>query len=102
MKSRCRLGLDSWADTGFPGKYAYAAKFVEDKIANVTGFISTLISIYKLPISYALYEFDKEDRTVVFIEHNNTIYMGDGIINSLANPIKCEDNDVRIDLITKV
>ena len=39
---------------------------------------------------------------MVFLEHNNTTYMGDGMIDSLANPNKCEDNDVRVDLSPKV
>ena len=59
-------------------------------------------SIDILPISRVLYEFDKEDGTVVFIERNNTIYMGDNIIDYLANPIQCEDNDAIVDLRPKV
>ena len=47
-------------------------------------------------------EFDKEDGTVVLIEHKNTIYMGDNMIDSLANPIQCGDNDARIDLRPKL
>ena len=39
---------------------------------------------------------------MVLLEHNNTIYMGDNIIDSLANPIQCEDNDVRGDSRPKV
>ena len=35
-------------------------------------------------------------------EQNNTIYMGDDMIDSLANTIQCEDNDARIDLQPKV
>ena len=35
---------------------------------------------------------------MVLLEHNNTIYMGDDMIDSLDNPIQCEDIDVRIDL----
>ena len=39
---------------------------------------------------------------MVLIEHNNTIYMRYDMINSLANPIQCEENDVRINLRPKV
>ena len=73
MKSRCRLGLDSWSDTGCSKKYAYIDEFFEDKSFNVTRFTSTLGSINNLPIYHFLYEFDKEDVTVLFLEHNNTI-----------------------------
>ena len=102
MKSGCRLGLDYWADTGFPDKHPYVDEFIDGKGVNVTGFTYTLVSIDNLPIAHVLYTFDKDDETVVFIEHNNTIYMGDDMIDPLDKPIHCEDNDVRIDLHPKV
>ena len=39
---------------------------------------------------------------MVLIEHNNTIYLGKDMIDSLANPIQYEDNDVRGNLRPKV
>ena len=39
---------------------------------------------------------------MVFLEHNSTIYMGYDMIDYLDKPIKCEDNDVIIDLRPKV
>ena len=60
-----------------------------------------MISIDNLPIYYVLCLFDKEDGTVVLIEHNNTIYMRYDMINSLANPIQCEYNDARMSLCPK-
>ena len=36
------------------------------------------------------------------LEHNNTIYMRDDFIDSLANPIQCEDNALRFDLLPKL
>ena len=39
---------------------------------------------------------------MVLLEHNSTIYMGDNMIDYLANPIQCEDIDVRVDLRPKV
>ena len=78
MGSGCRLGLYSWAGTSCSGKHAYVDEFVEGESVNVAS--------------------DKEDGTVVLLEHNTTIYMGDYMIDSLANPIRCEDNDVRFDL----
>ena len=102
MKSGCRLGLDSWSETVCSGKHSYVDEFFESNSVNVTGFTYTLGSIYNLPVAHVLYAFDKEDRTVVLLEHNNTIYMGYDIINSLASPIKYEDNDVRVDSRPKV
>ena len=102
MKSGCRLVLYSWSGTGFSVKYSYVDEFVEGKSVNVTKSTSTLGYIYDLPISHVLYTFDKEDVTVFLIEHNNTIYMNENIIDSLSNPIQCEDNDVRVYLRPKV
>ena len=73
MKSGCRLGLDYWADTGWSVKRAYVDEFVEVKSVNVTEWTYILGSIYNLPIDHVLYIFDKEDVTVVLLEHNNTI-----------------------------
>ena len=39
---------------------------------------------------------------MVLLEHNNTIYMGENVIDSLANPFQCEDNNVRVDLRPKL
>ena len=39
---------------------------------------------------------------MVLLEHNNTIYMGYDMIDSLANPVQCEYNDVIIDLRPKL
>ena len=70
------MGLDSWAGTGSPGKYAHVDEFVEGKSVNVSGFTSTLVSIDDRPISHVLCAFDKEGGTVVLLEYNNAIYMG--------------------------
>ena len=78
MKSGCRLDLYSWAGTSCSGKNAYVDEFVEGESVNVAS--------------------DKEDGTVVLLEHNTTIYMKDYMIDSLDNPILCEDNDMRFDL----
>ena len=39
---------------------------------------------------------------MVLIEYNNTIYLVEDMINSLANPLKFEDNYVIIELRPKV
>ena len=102
MRSDCRLVLDSWDKTGCSGNYAHVDEFVEGKSVNLTVFTSNLVSIDKITISHVLYKFDKKDETVVFIEQNNTIFMGDNMIDSLDKPIGCEDNDVRVDLRSKI
>ena len=96
------MGLYYWARTGCSGKHASVYLFVEVKNDNVPGFISTLRYIDNLPIAHVLYAFNKEDGNVVLIEHNNTIYMGDDMINLLANSIQCEDNYLIINLRPKV
>ena len=60
MKLGCRLGLDSWAGTGFSGKHAYVDEIVEGNGVDVTEFASTLGSIDNLTIAHFLYAFDKE------------------------------------------
>ena len=102
MKSRWILGLYYWAYTSCSGKKSYVDEFVEGKSVNLTVFTSNLVSIDKITISHVLYKFDKKDETVVFIEQNNKIFMGDNMIDSLDKPIGCEDNDVRVDLRSKI
>ena len=100
MRSGCILGLYSRADTGCSGKHAYVDEFFDSKSFNVTGFKSTLGSIDNLPIAHVLYIVGKEDVNLVLLKHNNTVYVGDETIDSLAT-IQCEDNDVIINLHPK-
>ena len=67
MKSGCRLGLYSWADSIFSGKLDYVDEFVEVNSFNITGFTYTLVSIDNLPIYHFLYSFHKDGGTVVLI-----------------------------------
>ena len=96
------MGLEYWADTSCSGKHAYVDEVFEGKSVNITGFTSTFGSIDDLPISHVLYAFDKEDETLVLLEQNNTVYMLYDMIDSLDNPIHCEDNDVIFDLHPKL
>ena len=88
MRSGYRLSLDYWADTGFSVKHGYVDEFIEGKSVNVTELTSNLVSIDNLPMYHVLYAFDRKDGTMLFLEHNKTIYMGKNMIVSLANPIK--------------
>ena len=101
MRSGCRLGLEYWSETSCSGKHDYVDELVEGKSVNITGFTSTLESIDNILIAHVLYEFNKEDINVVLLKYNNTIYMDDDMIDSLANFIQCRNNDVIINLRQK-
>ena len=91
-----RLGFDSWADTSCAGKHAYVEAFIEGRSVTATGFSSTLGSIDNLNIAHVIYAYDMNDGNTVLLENNNAIYMGDMMVDSLINPIQCEDNNVEI------
>ena len=48
-----------------------------------------------------LYAYDKIDGRTIILEHNNTIYLGGDMDDSLANPIQSEEIGIRIDFIFK-
>ena len=92
-----RLGIDTWADTACAGRHAFVEEFVEGKVVNAQGFSSSLGKISNLPIANVLYAYDAPDSSVILLECNNSIYLGDDMDDSLINPIQCEDNGVRED-----
>ena len=96
-----RLGLYYWADTSWLGKYAYVEEFFEGRTVTDTGFTSTLGSMKYLPIANIMYAYDISYETTIILEHNNTIYMGNDIFDSLYNPIQSKESDNRVDLISK-
>jgi hypothetical protein len=58
-----------------------------------TGFTSSLGSIYDLPLAnvlYGAYDSSEGDGEVFILQCNNTIYLGDKLIDSLANPLQSE------------
>ena len=65
------------------------------------GFSSSLGKLYNLAYAHVLYAYDHEDESVLLLEHNNTIYLGDAIQDNLSNPIQSEEIGVRIDLRPK-
>jgi hypothetical protein len=93
-----KLGLDTWADTGCSGKHAFVEEFIEGRTVTATGFTSSLGSMNVMPMANVLYAYDSDDGEVFILEHNNTIYLGDKLIDSLANPLQSELHGVRIDL----
>ena len=98
LRNGCKLGLDTWADTGCSGKHAYVEEFLIGKTVTAMGFSSSLGKLDNLPYANVLYAYDHEDGSVLILEHNNTIYLGDAMQDSLANPIQSEEIGVRVDL----
>ena len=87
----CKLGLESWADTGCAGKHAHVEEVVLGKTVIATGFSSSLGKLDNLPVAHVLYAYDHVEGSVILIEHNNTIYMGDNMDDSLSNSIQSEE-----------
>ena len=79
LRPGCKLGLDSWVDTGCAGRHAHVEKFVLCKMVTATGFSSSLGRLDNLPFAHVLYAYDHAEVSFIFIEHNNTIYMGDNL-----------------------
>ena len=99
--SGCHLGIDTWTDTMCSGKHAFVEEFVEGKSVTATGFTPSLGSLPSLPIANVLYAYDAADGTVLVLEANNSIYLGDKMNDSLMNPIQAEEVDVRVDVRPK-
>ena len=93
----CKLGIDTWADTCCAGKHAFVEEFIVGKTVTATGFTSTLGSVPDLPVANVLYAYDTAEGTVLLLECNNSIYLGDKMGDSLMNPIQAEEVDVRVD-----
>ena len=93
--------LDSWADTGCAGDHAHVEEFVLGKTVTATEFSSSLGKLDNLPIAHVLYAYNHAERSVIRIEHNNTIYMGSNMDDSLSNPIQSEEAGVGVHLRPK-
>ena len=75
---------------------------MEGKIVNATGFTPSLGSMNGLPIAHVVYAHDALDGSVLLLECNNAIYLGENMEDSLINPIQCEENGVRVDVRPRV
>ena len=60
--------------------------------------MSLLGLVQNLPIAHVLYAYDSPEGEVPLLECNNSIYLGEDMVDSLVNPIQCEENGVRIDI----
>ena len=90
LRLGCKLGLDSWADTGYAGKHAHVEEFVLGKTVMATGFSPSLGKLDNLNVAHVLYAYDHAEGSVILLEHNNVIYMGDNMVDSLSNPLQSE------------
>ena len=91
LKNGCKLGLDTWADTGCSGKHTYVKEFIIGKIVTAMGF-SLSLGNKNLKYAHVLYAYDQEDGSVlVILEYNNTIYLCDAMQDSLSNPLQSEE-----------
>ena len=90
-----KLGIDSWADIGCPGRHAYVEEFIVGKTVSATGCSPSLEKLDNLHYAHFLYAHDHQDGTTLIIKHNNTIYL---VEDSLCNPIQSEEAGTRFDV----
>ena len=76
-------------------------EFIIGKTVTATGFSSSLGKLDNLPYAYVLYAYDHTEGSVILVEHNHTIYVGDNMDDSLSNPIQSEETGVGVDLRPK-
>ena len=98
LRLGCKLGIDSWVDTGCAGKHAHVEEFIIGKTVTATGFSPSLGKLENLPYAYVLYAYDHAEGSVILLEHNNAICMGNKMDDSLSNPIQSEEAGVGIDM----
>ena len=93
-----RLGIDSWADTGCSIRHAYVEEFVVGKAVSATGFSPSLGKLDNLRYVHVLYAYGHQDGTTLIIKHNNTIYLGEDMEDSLCKTIQSEEAGTRVDI----
>ena len=98
LRLGCKLALDSWAGTACAGKHDHVEQFVLGKIVTAIGFSSSLGKLDNLAVTHVLYAYDHAQGSVILLEHNNVIYMGDNMVDSLSNPIQSEEAGVGLDV----
>ena len=76
------------------GSSCFCRRIHHWEIVTATGFTSHLGSVPNLPVANVLYAYDTTQGTVILLECNNGIYLGDKMSDSLMNPIQAEEVDV--------
>ena len=79
-------------------RFAYVEEFLIGRTVTAMGFSSSLGKLENSAYAHLLYAYDHDDGSVLLIEHNNTIYLGDTMQDSLSNPMQSEEISIRIDL----
>ena len=95
MRNGCRIGIDSFADTCVAGKHAHVIDFIEGKEISAKAWDGH--KTQNLRIANVAYAFDTPDGETIILIFNQSIYGGEIMDDSLANPIQCLQNDVKID-----
>ena len=80
----------------------FVEEFIEGKTVTATCFSTSLGSLKDLPIVHVLYAYDSHEGETLLLEHNNTMYLGEDLNDSLTNPIQSEESDFRVDISPKV
>ena len=80
------------------GKHPHVEEFVLGKTVTAKGFSSSLGKLDNLPVANILYAYYHAKGSVILLEHNNVIYMGDNMVDSLSNPVQSEEAGVGVDL----
>ena len=65
---------------------------------SATGFSPSLGKLDNLRYAHTLYAYDCRDGTTLIVEHNNTIYFGGDMEDSLCNPIQSQEAWVKVDI----
>ena len=73
-------------------------EFIVGKTVTATGFSSLLGKLDNLPYAHVLYAYDYGEGSIILLEHNNAIYMGDNMDDSMSNPIQSEEAGVKVDM----
>ena len=102
LRNSCKLGLDTWADTGCLGKHAYVEEFIVGKTVTAMGFSPSLGKLENLTYAHVLYVYDQETGSVLLLDHNNTIYLGDAMQDSLSNPVQSDEISIRVDFRSRL
>ena len=97
MSEGCKLGFDSFADTCCSGRHARVESFVEGKTVSANAFTKLVPTLTDLPIANVIYAHDGDDGIVYLFRVNNSIYLGEGMEDSLLCPNQCRENGIEID-----
>ena len=72
-------------------------EFIEFKTVTATGFTSSLGSVSNIPIKNVVYTYYATDGTVLPLECNKLINLGQKMSDSLLNPIQAEKVGILVD-----